>query len=568
MAVVEAIPDYRRIQLHARVLEALELSPPAEDLTHLAYHAEQAGRGSAALTYARAAARHASALGAHRQAVEQLDRALRHAATLRWDEWVDLLAARAHECYLAGDLAEAVIAWRTALATCRAHDDRLREGNNLRWISTMTWLSGDLDQALESGRRAVDVLEALAPGRELAWAYANMCQLSAYRQDDEAAEAYACSAVALGECLDEPGVVLAARFHRRLSGLIRTGRGAAELEGLLREAVEKKLTEQAALFSTLLCLLAMLDRDLDRAFPATEQALAYCLEHDLTTFSAWVRGVAAVGMLHRGQWDQAVDTANAVLARAVLPSIGRILPLTVLGLVRARRGDPEVWLALDEALSLSERACSLQSGLVLEARAEAAWLSGDDARAEAEVRRGLELAGSCGSSRSVGGLARWVRRTGGTPPQSLRPDVLAWETAGDWQRAAAAWEQADCDYDAALARLDGTVSALRMALATFTALEARPAAARARARLRVFGVRQAASGPRADTRMNPCQLTSREMEILQLLRENLSDAEIAARIYITRRTVSHHVSSVLAKVGARTRHEAVRRFDLLSGADL
>ncbi|HEY6797783.1 MAG TPA: AAA family ATPase [Kineosporiaceae bacterium] len=569
MAVVEAIPDYRRIQLHALVLEALESSPNGEDLTHLAYHAEEAENSAAALTYALAAARHASAGGAHREAVEQHDRALRHAASLRWDERADVLASRAHECYLAGDVVEAIASWQEAVRMCRDHGDSLREGDNLRWISTMLWLTGDMGQAVESGRQAVSVLATLEPGRELAWAYANMCQLAAYTQDVDSVAAHAHSAIILGERLDEPGVVLSARFHRSLAGLIHTGRGWEELEEFLREAVEKNLKEQSAVFATLLCLLAMLNRDFDRAIPATEQALAYCLEHDLTTFAAWVRGIAAVGMLHRGLWGQAVDAANAVLARANLPSVSRILPLTVLGLVRARRGDPEQWSVLDEALSLSERACPLQSGLVLEARAEAAWLKGEDAGAVAEVHRGLAAAGPSGSTWLVGGLARWVHRTGGTPPDVPMPDVLAWEIGGDWQKATAAWEEAGCDYDAALVRLDGDVSALRKALATFTAMEARPAAARARARLRVLGVRQAASGPRAETRTNPCLLTSREMEILALLRENLSDAEIAARLYITRKTVSHHVSAVLAKVGGRTRYEAVRRFEkLVSGPEL
>lgn len=561
MAVTEAIPDYRRIQLHSAVLEALASSPHAEDLTHLAYHAEQAENAAAALRYSLAAARHASALGAHRQAVEQNDRALRHASSLRQDERADLLASRAHECYLAGDIVEAIASWQQALQVCRAHGDRLREGNNLRWISHMRWLCGDAGHAVRSGQHALSVLEALEPSPELAWAYANMCQLAAYMQDLDTAAAHTRSAITLGERFDDPGIVLSARFHQSLAGLIHTGQGWQDLEEFLREAVEKNLVELAALFAALLCLLAMLNRDFDRAFPATEQALAYCIEHDLTTYAVWIRGVAAVGMLHRGEWDGAVDEANTVLARADAPSIGRILALTVLGVVRARRGDPDLWPVLDEAMGLSEQAGPMPSSLVWEARAEAVWLSGDDARVVAEVQRGLAAAGPSGSTWFVGGLARWVHRAGGTLPSATMPDLLALEMTGDWQKAARAWEQAGCEYDAALARLDGNVSAVRRALATFTSLEARPAAARARARLRAYGVRQAASGPRAVTRANPCRLTSRELEILALLREDLSDAEIAARIYITRKTVSHHVSAVLAKVGARTRHEAVRRFE-------
>jgi len=66
-------------------------------------------------------------------------------------------------------------------------------------------------------------------------------------------------------------------------------------------------------------------------------------------------------------------------------------------------------------------------------------------------------------------------------------------------------------------------------------------------------------GPREETRANPAGLTSRQLEVLELLAEGLTNAEIADRLVVSPRTAEHHVAAVLAKLGATTRREAVRR---------
>ena len=73
-----------------------------------------------------------------------------------------------------------------------------------------------------------------------------------------------------------------------------------------------------------------------------------------------------------------------------------------------------------------------------------------------------------------------------------------------------------------------------------------------------LGIRAIPRGPRPATRAAPAGLTTREQQVLALLAEGLPDREIARRLFISERTVHHHVSAVLAKTGVTSRTAAAR----------
>jgi DNA-binding CsgD family transcriptional regulator len=243
-----------------------------------------------------------------------------------------------------------------------------------------------------------------------------------------------------------------------------------------------------------------------------------------------------------------------------MPAPTRITPLVVLGRLRARLGEQTPWQLLDEALDLARHAAELQRlGPTVAARAEARFLEGDLADVAAETDETLALARDRADPWVLGELWSWRRRAGVQDHIDLSAAAapFALELAGDWRGAAQLWDEIGCPYEAAFARVEiDEEPALRQALARFQSLGAVPAARLAAQRLRVHGVRSIARGPRRSTINNPGQLTSRQTEILILVADRLTNAEIAARLFITPKTVEHHVSAILGKLGVQTRKQA------------
>jgi DNA-binding CsgD family transcriptional regulator len=198
---------------------------------------------------------------------------------------------------------------------------------------------------------------------------------------------------------------------------------------------------------------------------------------------------------------------------------------------------------------------------VAEAEVEAAWIRGDPGRAREATQDALDLAVSVGAAGVATCLQAWRRRAGvAEAPRGPVAGQYALELAGDATAAASRWSELGRPYEAALALADvGDEQALRGALEALTKLGARAPATIVTGRLRALGVRDIPRGPRHATRKNAAGLTARESEVLALLAEGLRNAEIAQRLFLSSRTVGHHVSAILRKLQAETRGEAVAR---------
>ena len=563
LAIEESLAPDRAVALHRRALTALaQPGVGAHDLARLAHHAEAAADAPAVLHYARAAAEHAAAVGSPREAQDQYGRALRFAQGLPPEQRADLLERFGDAGYLTDMREEAVAALAEAVRIHRARGDLLRQAGALRLRSRLLTCMGRTAEAKAAAVDAIGLLEQLPPSRELARAYSALSHACMLANETEETVLWGERAIALAERVGDTEALVNALNNVGTNELNRgLAAGRVKLERSLALARQAGLgPDVGRAYINLVGALAR-HHEWAQAERYLDPGIAYCREHGLEAWLKCLVAGKAGARLAQGDWDDAAELAASILNAPPDSVVGsRHEALLVLALVRARRGDPQVWPLLDEAQAIADDVGDLQFlAPTAAARAETMWLEGRSDAVAAETQRAFELAVALRGSEFTGELALWRRRAGDVsdPPESVE-ELYRVQLSGDWQGAADTWRDQGCPYDGALALIDSDdTGALRLALDALQQLGARPAAAIAARRLRELGERGVPRGPRPQTRENPAGLTARQLQVLPLLAEGLRNAEIAERLVVSPKTVDHHVSAILGKLGARSRGEAV-----------
>ena len=512
LAVAQAVAGHRSQAVHEVVLATLR-SFGCDDDARLAFHAEAAGDSAAVLRYAPAAARRAARLASHREAAAQYERALRFAAGADPYTLAGLHEGLADEVVLLDRWDDAETEGERALALWREVGDRLREGDALRRLSRIRWNLCRGGEAVVAAEAAVSVLEPLGPSVELARAYATYANQRMLYADHDVAIDLALRAQALAIQFGATAV------H---SDALNTQAASRSVQGLdwagqMRQALDIALAgghhiEAGRAYANLVAIYGG-KREFAEAERYLEAGIAFCVEHDVTTYATCMRGEQGNIMERTSRWDEAVALSTQLLFDVGPSPANRLCSLIRLGVIGARRGEPQAWRYLDEAAAIADEAAEPQNQVPARlARAEAHWLEGDLDAARREAELAHDAAGLTPSGWLRGAAAAWLRRLGSPRPlegEVAEPYRLLLED--DPVGAAAVWMRLGCPYDAAMALADASgetalgetalrETALREALGIVIGLGAQPAARIIRQRLRTLGARSIPAGPHTATR--------------------------------------------------------------------
>jgi DNA-binding CsgD family transcriptional regulator/tetratricopeptide (TPR) repeat protein len=546
--------------LHARVGHALLDRGGDLDRARVVHHAARAGDADAVLRHAPQAAREAESVGAHLQAADLYGEAARHADRLAVPDRARLFDEYAWELGLIGSIDDAIDWQERAVALWRELDEPLRVGDALRRLSRFAWFQGEHETMKKHDEAAIAVLEPVGMSPELAMAYSSRSQFHMVANETGPAIEWGERAVALAREMDRIDILVHS-LNNVGSAMLNAGDpdGRPLLEESLRVSLEHGRHADAGRAWINLAEIASHRRDFERSDAYLEPGLRFCLEHDLDSYALCLLGDRSWNRLVRGDWTAAIADAERVLSHPRVPAVDRIPCLATIGRIRARRGDPDVAGPLAEAWQLATdttEICRLWP--VGAARLEAAFLQ--RLPVSDEISHGrfvLEFALRVKYDWAAGEIAWWLNRLDaldGVPGDLPEPWALA--LAGDIRGAAAAFDRIGASFDRALVLADGDEADVREAFDTFAGFGARATLEVLGRELRGRGVRGLPRGPSRATRRNPANLTPRQLEVLQLLADGLSNADIADRLFITPKTAAHHVSAVLQKLGATSRSEA------------
>jgi len=569
-AVYESMPASVRLARHADVLQLLCRRADSDPFQVL-HHAVGAWDHEAIVRYGARAAREASRVGSHRQAALCYAQVLRQKKLLPLAREASLTEAYAWSLSNSNQLHAAAHAAALAVEAWRGVRVESQLVRALVALSRQQWLTEQTSAARESAEEALVLSQVACDSPDQALATLNLGGLLVLTDREEEGLPKLSDALQLAQRSNAAEIAALCRNYQG-SARLQLGRldGVAELQASI--AAARQLNNHEYVMRGYYNLVEGLWRlgRYDEASDYMHLAREYSQDRDFPVHSYMLDARRFRLMAMRGRWPEAIAGLRSLLdgqddpgmiGRETLPMLARLL---------VRQGHPDATQILAAAVEHAERADVLDwlvpTGL---AWIERSWLTGRPEQASRFQNLLLDRTDRPGLSLQRGELLRYLRRLG-YPSRPFRgcPPAYAAGLRGDWQTAAAAWERAGNRYERALELADSgqqvpTLEALQLLLD----LGAEPAAALVRRRLRALGVAKIPRRRPLGSGANPAGLTNRQVEILRLLSTGISNAEIAQRLVVSTRTVDHHVSAILQKLGVRSRREAANQLATLDATD-
>jgi ATP/maltotriose-dependent transcriptional regulator MalT len=558
-----SLSPFKRIELNKKVLElfldSFEKSGAIERIVH---YAKNAAENKLVGHFAPLGAKEAAAVGAHTEAVKLYRAAIEYNVEKDALQLVQLYEAYTYECYLTNQIKEALIYQTKALKIWQTVGDREQVGNSQRFLSRLWWYDGYRKEAEAYAVQSIETFESLPPTKAKAMAYSNLSQLRMLADDLDGCIEWGTKAIEMATEIGDEEI----RCHAlnnvgsvQMKVPERKEQGQKLLDESLQIALRHSFHEHAARAYTNFISNSISGKDYDLAKQYLQEGMEYCGQRDLHSWIWYMLSCKARILLETGDWQAAEGLAKNKLSGPLQPGIVRLGALTVRATIKIRRGEEGGITLLGEA---KELAFLLNEHLrivpVVIASLECEWLTGTRILTDVELTTTLSLIKNADNIYLNSEVDFWLKKARGItsglptlfePYQHLREGKIT--------KAVSFWKAKGCLYETAFALFAGTEDQKREALVVLQALGADAIFQKLKSEMRSSGIRKIPRGLRNSTLSNPAQLTTRELDILQLLKTGASNKEIAGQLFISPKTVDHHISSILFKLDAPSRTKAV-----------
>lgn len=555
-AVSRAVPPARANRLHRSIFHLFQTDTSGLVRTaELAYHSHFGGLESEAAKYSVEAARTAARAGSHREAALAYGWAYQHRRAIGAAHLPGVLRAAAYEHLLVNDFLTAI---EMAQALLMIATSDLERGEADAWVAFFAARQGNTALAEQHSTRAISALQPFGLSVSLARAEAVRAVIPLARGAADEAIGLAEEAVATARACGARAVEADALITLGRA-FVHDGReeGLESIEEGGRVAREVRSLDAAARAVYHLGVLPFLEMRLDEAVTQMDEGLRYLASEELDAWYVALEVTRAHISVIQGDWDAAADALGRVLPRSTCLSTE-----AEAALVEARRlmrlGESAALAALDLGLSRADSGVGYEEDvLATELAMEAAWLGLlDQGSAADRYARMADAALKVHDSWALSRLAFWALRLGIDPPAGPLRGPVESEIAGDPIKAALRWKESGYPVEAAIVDAFTPGASLHEVFADLERHGAHGVADGLRRRLREQGVSGIPRGVQQATEAHPAGLTARQHDVLALIAAGYSNDAIAAELFISTKTVSHHVSAILTKLDVDSRLRA------------
>jgi predicted ATPase/DNA-binding CsgD family transcriptional regulator len=558
-----SLSPFKRIALNKKMLDLfLDSFEKEGEVERIVQYAKNANENKLVTKYAPLAARKAACVGSHIEAARLFFTAIEYSEGNDEDQLADLYEAYAYECYLTNDVKEAIIYTGKLLAILKHRVDIERTGNCLRFLSRLWWLNGHRENAEAFARQAMDLLNNEPSSSAKAMAFSNMSQLKMLFDQFAECMVWGEKAITIARELgDEEALSHALNNVGSVQMNLQPSKkkGVALLQESLAIALKNSFHEHAARAYSNLGSNGVKMKDYAFAGKILDEGIRYCEERDLDSWRLNMLSLKAHLNLETGHWDKAYSIADGLLNNEEKPRAFKIGALIVIGSIKMRRGDDDALPILLQAKTRAFETKELQRIIPsLTALLEYEWLTGSMI---IEREKLDQITGTIEQSidaviKSEFAFWLWKARKEYLDLKELFEGYELYSVTKA-QNAVALWERSGNPYAQAIALFEGNETDKRKAVAIAQKLGATAINERFKLEMRTSGIKSIPRGIRKTTQSNPAFLTNREMDTLQLLKQGLQNKEIASRLFISAKTVDHHISSILFKLDVNSRVKAV-----------